>query len=541
MRTIQALLTTVILFSIHQAASAQTRGAIAIEDCVAFESSLSALSPSNKRLKIKAGEIFALDKKHSVTRELWASDIGQPFVSKTEDGLRKTIYFSNPTRADVGTTAGVAAWVPEKSIQVFDAGKIDDPFESYTASISSYGRPNVKARWKDEFVAKAKMAAPEAVQAKMRWADPFVKRFEERESRLAAVRQAAQPKTAPAKPAPLTGGPGMYLINEESKVWKNGTSQIIRDRNGLDGFITNIFVTEADLYVTGGVGVIPDAYTIGNPLGKAAYWKNGELHQLEEIVASTATAIYVSDGDVYVAGVRGADTAMRPVLWINGKVQDLSEKRGDDAWIPSGIYVKGSDITVVGATAPFSRSFLTTRTGKLYAWKNGVETEPMKNLKVPATNTRVRQTGGMRDIKALQMYIRVSNGDVYFGGWEGEEWGKPHTLRAWKNAQPIARATVETNLPSFADVSFYASENNVIFYTDTHLWKNGTQIKLGTIEDPTTLEQLPHKIHSVCASGEDVYAIGKISDRPALWKNGKASLSKNADQSFAARALIVKD
>jgi hypothetical protein len=540
MRTIQALLIPVILFSIQQTALAQSKGAIAIEDCEAFENAVDSKSrevPSNKTLQIKAGEIFSLNSGRNPYNSGKLDGKRPAAFSGRANGLIQLLYLSDPN----GVTNGMAVWVPEKSVRIFSSQF------SFPVDTNSEDK---KYRWTDNYVYEAKNAAPKDVQAKMDWADPIIKRVEEKRSAIAAAKAAeraanaptggpeiAQQKTDPAKPAPLTGGPGTYLINHENEIWKNNDSQYFRKYGQA---IIDIFVTDADLYVAGFIEGSRDYWHHDiDPPGKAAYWKNGELHKLEATVVSAATAIYVSDGNVYVAGIRGAGTAMRPVLWKNGEVLELSDKRGDDAWIPSGIHVKGSDITIVGATDSWGDP-------KLYSWKNGVEKDPMPNLKVPMTNIRGQQTGRMRDLGSNKMNVKVFNGDIYVGGQVEQQGKNAYSLRAWKNGQPIARATVEANISSSSDISFYATENYVVFYTDTQIWKNGAQIKVETFEDPTTLEQRPYKIHSVCASGEDVYAFGTISGRSALWKNGKASYYRNpnsniVEEFFAPSACIVKN
>jgi hypothetical protein len=226
------------------------------------------------------------------------------------------------------------------------------------------------------------------------------------------------------------------------------------------------------------------------------------------------------------------------VLWKNGKVQDLRDKPGTAAWTPTAIYAKGSDITIVGSINGFA-----WETARLYGWKNGVEINPMPNLKVSRTNNRGQRIEG--ELSASEMSIAVSNGDVYVGGLM-DRGKSTEALRAWKNGQPITRATVEVNFSVNEELSFYVSDNDVFFYTGTKLWKNGTPIKLETFENPNTLQQMPHRIRSVFASGNDVYVLGRISGKEGivLWKNGKAeflNLKSNSTSGFFPERLIIKN
>jgi len=168
MKIIPILLNTVILFSIQQTASAQTKGAIAIEDCVAFETTTFGNAPSKKSLQIKAGEIFSFDKGTSTTAGAQQTTV----LSAKVDGLLQAMYFSDPA----GVSKPAIVWVPEKSVQLFTATTVRSPSELY--SPPGFG---MKHKWKDSFVAEAKKAAPEAVRAKMGWADPFIARIEERQ------------------------------------------------------------------------------------------------------------------------------------------------------------------------------------------------------------------------------------------------------------------------------------------------------------------------------------------------------------------------
>jgi hypothetical protein len=105
-------------------------------------------------------------------------------------------------------------------------------------------------------------------------------------------------------------------------LWKNGKKQTTNFKATTG---VRLFVSGKDLFIAG---------TFGN---RAKLWKNGVEQKLEAFenpeslqeVKTEAKRIFVSGTDVYVLGVRGNYQAggklnwEGPILWKNGKIQDL--------------------------------------------------------------------------------------------------------------------------------------------------------------------------------------------------------------------------
>ena len=98
--------------------------------------------------------------------------------------------------------------------------------------------------------------------------------------------------------------------------WKN-TEAIVLNKN-LHGEVHQIIKIGNDLYA---VGLINKRNS--NSTGHTAcYWKNGEIHELED--NAQAYGIFVDGTDVYITGATGVvPTAYKPCYWKNGKRIDL--------------------------------------------------------------------------------------------------------------------------------------------------------------------------------------------------------------------------
>jgi len=155
------------------------------------------------------------------------------------------------------------------------------------------------------------------------------------------------------------------------------------------GFVSSVFATGADLYVTGSdssghavywkngvLNAVPFAsciYVSGNDVylgGENAYWKNGVITSLGSAISgsviSNENSIFVSGNDVYVSGdllVQTMGGANAPAYWKNGVEYDLP-LNGAVSGITTSIFVFGSDVYVSGWTSS---------AGAVY-WKNGEET-----------------------------------------------------------------------------------------------------------------------------------------------------------------------
>jgi predicted heme/steroid binding protein len=186
---------------------------------------------------------------------------------------------------------------------------------------------------------------------------------------------------------------GIYV----AKLWKNGIAQNLTDGT-YNGNAFSVFVYGSDVYVAGGEsnaqdvftaklwknGITQnltdgtrfgaaysvfvygsDVYTAGIRNNNAVVWKNGVAQDLttDGITNNSrvANSVFVSDGNVYVAGRGGNNVA---TLWKNGIPQGLSG--GQDA---RSVFVSGSDVYVVGNTGFIG--FLGRSLHQAIFWKNG--------------------------------------------------------------------------------------------------------------------------------------------------------------------------
>lgn len=101
-----------------------------------------------------------------------------------------------------------------------------------------------------------------------------------------------------------------------------------------------------------------DVYIVGRSVGKAVYWKNGVLIELQNGII--AKSIMISDQDVYIVG----NGISRAICWKNGVASELTYE--DYFTEATSIFIDGDDIYVSG---------IISKTGwdnKAVYWKNGV-------------------------------------------------------------------------------------------------------------------------------------------------------------------------
>jgi predicted heme/steroid binding protein len=481
------------------------KGAVAIEDCTAFEASmlLAGKKPGKKQISIKAGELFTFGEAMITAKTDWS------FTIRT-DGLIRLL------RVDTGPEV---IFVPEKSVKVFDV-EISDP--DRRPFDSSY-------RWKSSFVEAAKAAWMGVASEKT--GTQQVASTASATAGGSGTQQAASKATTFAD---ITGGPGVYLLSSQT-VWKDGTNYPLKDGNPDFNAMT---VSGEDLYVVG--------TTEGESYRRATLWKNGAAQQLD-MVASNARAVFVSGNDVYVAGTIGADDGMRPVLWKNGERQVLGEARGKDSWIPRRVSVSGGIVTVAGS----QREYDQWKNESITTWKNGKEQTVVPTIqKIVKTDKNGRKS---EDTPSLYSWhdgssFFESNGDVYLAGnvisylIEGR-----FETRYWKNGQQqplnIGNADKPRIYVSGKDVYIYSIRNAYDDKSVSTLWKNGVKQKLESFENPETLAEIKTSIRNVFAAGNDVYVFGIRDSYSAggkqhgwtymLWKNGKAEVITGASQPFA--------
>jgi hypothetical protein len=165
---------------------------------------------------------------------------------------------------------------------------------------------------------------------------------------------------------------GMVLNDLEypyATLWKNGIAQ--RLEGGINGTANSVFVSGGNVYVAGNYGNL---------------WKNGVAQRLEGL--NRPNSVFVSGNDVYVAGKReqGLDGDFA-ILWKNGVAQQL----GDGDGLASSVFVSGNDVYVAGAIGGLFKK-------RAALWKNGVA-ERLSDKSLTEADA-----------------VFVSNGDVYVGG-----------------------------------------------------------------------------------------------------------------------------
>jgi hypothetical protein len=150
------------------------------------------------------------------------------------------------------------------------------------------------------------------------------------------------------------GGSGLVPM-----IWKNGVAQRLSERNG---WVDSVFVSGGDVYAAGIDTELTNSYPTSR-VTRSYVWKNGVAEQFDESTRSTGLtgkySLFVSGGDVYVAGYYGASSDARVVyLWKNGERREIG---GADLYARS-IYVSGSDVYVAGyeSTSNGNRAVLWT-------------------------------------------------------------------------------------------------------------------------------------------------------------------------------------
>lgn len=160
------------------------------------------------------------------------------------------------------------------------------------------------------------------------------------------------------------------LIGQNFYVWKNGTPTQLTTNTLItfthQGFSSSdLFVYNGDTYVAGS-----QYLATNSTITKATYWKNGSPVDVTDGIhtgPAWANAVYVSGGDVYVAGVeailnsqQGIQT-LAPRLWKNGTSIPINAPTDNLYTNITSLLVNGNDVYIGGQY---------NNAGAL--WKNGV-------------------------------------------------------------------------------------------------------------------------------------------------------------------------
>jgi len=230
--------------------------------------------------------------------------------------------------------------------------------------------------------------------------------------------------------------------------WKNGVGTALTgSATAARSFANSIFVDGQDVYVAGYV-------LLNSGIGTAMYWKNGLAVNLTALTApypappnpppintiglfrlsdyATAFSVFVSGGDVYVAGI---ENYFRPAFWKNGSLTELADT--NLMATANSIYVNGTDVYVAGSLGDSA----------VY-WKN-------------------QTLAQLTDVQAAEAYaITISGSTVYAAG------GEDGISQYWKNGLPT---TLETGDAWASSIFILGSDIYVCggTYAMPKYWKNG--------------------------------------------------------------------
>jgi len=139
-------------------------------------------------------------------------------------------------------------------------------------------------------------------------------------------------------------------------LWKNGVRQQLSAGNNVRSYANSVYVSGSNVYVVGREAGENPAGPGQNPVAwmRAVLWKNGVRQQLSANNWSSASSVFVSGSDLYVAGEEG----YRAVLWKNGVSQQLSTSMGSYG---NSVFVCGPDVYVAGYESSCA-----------VLWRNGV-------------------------------------------------------------------------------------------------------------------------------------------------------------------------
>lgn len=271
--------------------------------------------------------------------------------------------------------------------------------------------------------------------------------------------------------------------------------------SGGESFGVDVFISGNDIYTCGGIG------------DKAVYWKNGQVTELTNgNFYATATAIFVKDNIVYVAGYeRNSNGFYVAKYWRNGTEVVLSD--GSTHAQTSDMIVVGNDIYITGKDAA----------GALY-WKNGTPV-----------------VIGSFNINLIKIF--VENNDVYVAG--GEYTGAGTVIAAyWKNGNEV-KLTADNGYGSIMDmfvqngVVYAAGYEKIGSWNVARYWKNGEGV---TISDPSARGSYAF---GIALRGKDVY-VGFNEDTPDFgaqtryWHNGQATTLSETGYRTEGSAIALK-
>lgn len=274
-----------------------------------------------------------------------------------------------------------------------------------------------------------------------------------------------------------------------------------------------------------------DVYVAGWLNNYAAYWKNNEVHQVNNTdKGSSASAIAVQGADVYLSGyVLNTSGEIIITYWKNGVPVYLKNLGNSTMNATTGIAVRGNDVYVAGRTERYNGS---VQGISATVWKNGVATYFDNDVDT--------------DANAISI---TSNGDIYVAG------KKDGRACYWKNGSIVYVGDRVQSSAAYA-ICISGSDVYVAGYSTAYnvnelskqkpvYWKNGIQINLPIDGSADAL-----RASAIAANGTDVYVVGiGLFDgspysfiKASYWKNGlfkDISQTNDAKISYSANGVAV--
>jgi hypothetical protein len=255
---------------------------------------------------------------------------------------------------------------------------------------------------------------------------------------------------------------------------------------------------------------------------RACYWKDEERIDLTmgaTSQSSSATAITVVDGSVYVAGIYHTGQEQIPCYWKDGEKIDLPMET--TVGNTTGIAVADGSIYVVGNAS-----------GPCY-WKDGVRTDLLASY----------------DSRAYA--IAIAEGSVYVTGYYHSSWtdyqNRIRNIKEaacyWKDGEIIDLYTIETVTSAgstyylsrpcayaiaIADGSVYIAGS----YSDgAWLWRNGEPMELPNRSNIS--------LDAIAISGGSVYYAGSVNKRsPFYGQIGKSTFTYLPDETKSDNSYV---
>jgi hypothetical protein len=264
-------------------------------------------------------------------------------------------------------------------------------------------------------------------------------------------------------------------------------------------YAASVFVSNGDVYVAGYSGCFPGPVC-------ATLWKNGAIDYQLNARTTAFVSIFVAGSDIYLCGYEGKS----PALWKNGVRQSLGslDTLDYDACFLKSIFVSRENVYMAGQLLhkrdqrdDGNGNYILNSTAIL--WKNG-EILTLTN------------DGHHADANS----VYVSGEDVYVAGKDGGD------AVLWKNGELQHLDLIFGGISGSANSIFvyngdvYVAGRETFQLLPRNLWDIATLWKNGKMQD-LAVERLAGA-NSVFVFGGDVYVAGYKNNFAESWKNGVA-------------------